>query len=128
MDELSDNLENLSVKTYDKAFTKMASGKYLFNELLPLDIVNKIVTEDVLKKELYGKTQNEIHHKKEETIMKAEKEFQLDTEEAEDYDDTGADPRLVNYAYMVRDQKYENYQKKIRLYNKMLRPLPQMSD
>jgi hypothetical protein len=120
MDELSRNLENMSVKTYDRAFNP------LFNELLPPEIVDKIVTEDVLKKGLYGKTQNEIHHKKGQTIMRAEREYEIDTNDAEDI--TQYDHHLYHYAIAIRDQNYQGYQRKIRLYNKMLRPLQQMGN
>ena len=120
MDELSGNLENMSVKTYDRAFNP------LFNELLPPEIVDKIVTEnqDVFKKALYGKTQNEIHHKKGQTIMKAERQYEIDTNDAEYIPEY--DHRQYGYAIDIRNQTYENYQRKIQLYNKMLRPLPQM--
>mgnify|MGYP001175120032 CR=1 FL=1 len=118
MDELSGNLENMSVKTYDRAFNP------LFTQLLPPEIVDIIVTEDVLKKALYGKTQNEIHHKKGQTVMRAERQFESDTDNAEDIPEY--DHRQYGYAIDIRNQTYENYQRKIQLYNKMLRPLPQM--
>ena len=115
MDELSGNLEHMRVETHDRTVNPSAT------QLFQPDIVDTIVTQDVLKKAIYGKTQNEIHHKKGQTIMKAERQYEIDTNDAEYIPEY--DHRQYGYAIDIRNETYENYQRKIRLYNKMLRPI-----
>tara|TARA_E500000318_G_scaffold111546_2_gene130525 strand:+ start:179 stop:541 length:363 start_codon:yes stop_codon:yes gene_type:complete len=118
MDELVEQTNNLTIDERERAFNP------LFTQLLSPDLIDKIVTEDVLKKGLFGKTNNEIRHIKEQTRVRAEIDFINDTEQADNIPEY--DHRSYHYAVAVRDQNYERAQAKIRLYNKMLRPISQM--
>ena len=122
MNELTAHINDLNI---DDAPKRERAFNPLFSELLPPELIDMIVTDDVLKSGIFGKTNNEIRHKKDQISVRAEQQYISDTEQAEE--EPEYDHRLYAHAIDLRDQKYEAFQRKIRLYNKMLRPMREMS-
>lgn len=118
MNELTAHINDLNIDEPKRAFNP------LFSQLLPPELIDMIVTDDVLKSGIFGKTNNEIRHKKDQISVRAEQQYISDTEQADDVPDY--DNRGYAHAIGVRDQNYEAYQRKIRLYSKMLRPMNEM--